>query len=106
MVLMAGTDLPSRAIQKQIASAIDLVVQTERLRGGARRIVSISEITGLQNDEPHYQELFQFKQTGVDGDGRATGYHTATGRRSVHLEHFSERGEQVADSIFEPRGAS
>jgi pilus assembly protein CpaF len=102
MVLMAGTDLPSRAIQKQIASAIDLIVQAERLRGGARRIVSIAEITGLENGEPRYQEIFQFKQTGVDTEGRATGYHTATGARSVHLQHFVERGEQIPDSIFEP----
>jgi pilus assembly protein CpaF len=102
MVLMAGTDLPSRAIQKQIASAIDLIVQTERLRGGARRIVSIAEITGLENDEPRYQELFQFRQTGVDPEGRATGYHTASGRKSVHLQHFAERGEVVSESMFEP----
>src|SRR5207248_2762580 len=101
MVLMAGTDLPSRAIQKQIASAIDVVVQAERLRGGTRKIVSIAEITGLENGEPRYQEIFQFKQTGVDDDGRATGYHTASGRQSVHLEHFAERGERLPDSIFE-----
>src|SRR5205085_10855923 len=52
MDLMAGTDLPSRAIQKQIASAIDLVVQAERPRGGARQVVSIAELTGLENGEP------------------------------------------------------
>jgi pilus assembly protein CpaF len=101
MVLMAGTDLPARAIQKQIASAIDIVVQAERLRGGARKIVSIAEITGLENGEPRYQEIFQFKQTGVDEEGSATGYHTALGQRSVHLEHFSDRGEHVPEAMFE-----
>ena len=101
MVLMAGTDLPSRAIQKQIASAIDIVVQAERLRGGTRKIVSICEITGLEDGEPRYQELFQFKQTGVDDEGRATGYHIASGRRSVHLQHFVERGEHLPDAMFE-----
>jgi pilus assembly protein CpaF len=104
MVLMAGADLPSRAIQKQIASAIDIVVQAERLRGGTRKIVSISEITGLADGEPQYQELFQFKQTGVDDEGRATGYHDATGKRSVHLQHFVERGEHLPDSMFERAG--
>ena len=103
MVLMAGTDLPSRAIQKQIASAIDLIVQAERLRGGARRIVSIAEITGLENGEPRYQTIFEFKQTGVDEEGRATGYHTATGLRSVHLDHFVERGERLPEAMFTPR---
>jgi pilus assembly protein CpaF len=102
MVLMAGTDLPSRAIQKQIASAIDIVVQAERLRGGTRKIVSIAEITGIEDGEPRYQEIFQFKQTGVDGEGRATGYHDACGKRSVHLQHFEERGEHVPDAMFEP----
>jgi pilus assembly protein CpaF len=102
MVLMAGTDLPSRAIQKQIASAIDIIVQAERLRGGTRKIVSIAEITGLEDGEPRYQELFQFKQTGVDDEGRATGYHDPCGNRSVHLQHFEERGEHVPVEIFEP----
>jgi pilus assembly protein CpaF len=102
MVLMAGTDLPSRAIQKQIASAIDLVVQAERLRGGARKIVSIAEITGLDAGEPRYQQLFEFKQTGVDEEGRATGYHTASGAVSVHLDHFAERGARLPESLFTP----
>ena len=103
MVLMAGTDLPSRAIQKQIASAIDLIVQAERLRGGARKIVSIAEITGLEGGEPRYQQLFEFKQTGVDEDGRATGYHSATGLTSVHLDHFAERGARLPEGIFTPQ---
>jgi len=105
MVLMAGTDLPSRAIQKQIASAIDIVVQAERLRGGTRKIVSIAEITGLEDGEPRYQELFQFKQTGVDDEGRATGYHDASGNQSVHLQHFVERGEHLPDKMFESAGS-
>jgi pilus assembly protein CpaF len=100
MVLMAGTDLPSRAIQKQIASAIDIVVQAERLRGGTRKIVCIAEVTGLEDGEPRYQDLFQFKQTGVDDEGRATGYHVASGKRSVHLQHFVERGENLPDAMF------
>jgi pilus assembly protein CpaF len=103
MVLMAGTDLPSRAIQKQIASAIDVIVQAERLRGGTRKIVSIAEITGIEDGEPRFQELFQFKQTGVDDEGRATGYHDACGNRSVHLQHFEERGEHLSVAMFEPR---
>jgi pilus assembly protein CpaF len=104
MVLMAGTDLPTRAIQKQIASAVDVVVQTQRVRGGRRKIVSIAEVTGLENGETAFHEIFQFRQTGVDEDGNATGFHTPTGNRSVHLQHFAERGETLDESMFEPAG--
>src|SRR5690242_16142508 len=102
MVLMAGADLPARAIQKQIASAVDVVVQAERVRGGARKIVSIAEVTGLENGETQFHELFRFKQTGVDPDGNATGFHSATGTRSVHVDHFEQRGERLSSSLFEP----
>src|SRR5438477_500896 len=102
MVLMGGADLPARAIQKQIASAIDLVVQVERVRGGQRKIVSVVEITGLTNGEMEYQELFQFRQSGVDHEGNAIGAHVPTGHLSKHMDHFVERGESVGPSIFEP----
>ncbi|TMC54023.1 MAG: CpaF family protein [Chloroflexi bacterium] len=102
MVLMGGADLPARAVQKQIASAIDLVVQVERVRGGQRKIVSVVEITGLTNGEMEYQELFQFRQSGVDHEGNATGAHVPTGHLSKHMDRFVERGESVGPSIFEP----
>jgi len=105
MVLMGGAELPARAIQKQIASAIDIIVQAERVRGGARKIVSIAEVTGLANGETQFHELFQFRQTGVDTDGNAHGYHTATGNRSIHIDHFVERGESLPLEIFEPSGS-
>src|SRR5712691_5381182 len=102
MVLMAGTDLPSRAIQKQIGSAIDVVIQTQRVRGGARKIVSVCEVTGLTNGETQTHELFQFRQTGVDEEGNVQGFHSATGNRSVHMDHFAERGETLPGTIFDP----
>ena len=101
MVLMAGADLPGRAIQKQIASAIDIVLQVERVRGGARKIVSIVEVTGLENGETQVQELFHFKQTSIDNEGNAVGLHTATGNRSIHLDRFAERGETLSEGVFE-----
>jgi pilus assembly protein CpaF len=102
MVLMAGTDLPSRAIQKQISSAIDVIVQAQRVRGGARKIVSICEVTGLVNGETQSHELFQFRPLGVDEDGNVHGVHTATGNSSVHMDHFAERGEVLPLRMFEP----
>ncbi len=102
MVLMAGTDLPARAIQKQIASAIDVIVQLERVQGGARKIVSIAEVTGLSAGETQVENLFEFRQTGVDTDGNAQGYHTATGTRPLRAHRFVERGERLPDELFEP----
>ncbi len=103
MVLMVGADLPARAIQKQISSAIDLVVHAARVRGGARKIVGIGEITGLVNNETQIQELFQYRQTGVDAEGNAVGFHTPTGTPSIHLGRFAERGESLPPGLFEPR---
>jgi pilus assembly protein CpaF len=102
MVLMAGTDLPARAIQKQIASAIDVIVQTQRVRGGARKIVSIAEITGLADVEFEWREVFVYRQVGLDEDGSAVGYHTATGVGSAFVDRFSASGQALPAGLFEP----
>ena len=102
LVLLAGTELPSRAIRGQIASAINVVVQTERLRGGSRKIVSVAEVLGLENGEIAMQEVFAFNQVAVTPDGRAVGYHTATGARSTFDAHFKSEGINLPGSMFEP----
>ena len=102
LVLLAGTELPSRAIRTQIASAINVVVQTERLRGGARKVVSVAEVLGLKDGEIALQELFAFRQVGISTDGRAVGYHTATGARSAFLAHFHSDGVEMPDEMFVP----
>jgi len=102
LVLLAGTELPSRAIRSQIASAVNVVVQTERLRGGARKVVSVAEVTGITDGEIQMQELFVFAQTGVTADGMAVGYHTATGVKSAFLKHFRSNGVDLPDSMFQP----
>jgi pilus assembly protein CpaF len=102
LVLLAGTELPSRAIRSQIASAVNVVVQTERLRGGARKVVSVAEVTGIVEGEITMQELFVFNQTGVTADGRAVGFHTATGVRSTFLKHFRSNSVELPDSMFQP----
>ena len=89
LVLLAGTELPSRAIRSQITSAVNVIVQTERLRGGSRKVVSIAEVIGLVEGEISLQEIFDFHQVGVTPDGRAVGFHTATGTRSIFHEHFA-----------------
>jgi len=100
MVLMAGTDLPARAIQKQIASTIDVIVQTQRVRGGSRKITSITEITGLADGEFQHQEVFRYRQVGLDDDGSAVGHHTATGVPTMYLERFASVGESLPGSLF------
>jgi pilus assembly protein CpaF len=102
LVLLAGTELPSRAIRTQIASAVNVVVQTERLRGGSRKVVSVAEVTGLKDGEVGLQELFAFRQVGVSLDGRAVGFHTATGARSAFAHHFRSNGVELDDAMFAP----
>jgi pilus assembly protein CpaF len=104
LVLMSGTDLPSRAIREQIASAVHIVVQQQRLRGGGRRIVSVSEVIGFDevSGGVQLQELFAFNQIGVSAEGKAIGYHTATGMLPRRLERFQKSGEELPSSLFDP----
>ncbi len=102
LVLMAGADLPSRAIREQMASAVHIIVQQQRLRGGPRKVVSIAEITGIETGDIKFQEIFVFKQIGVNEAGKAIGYHTATGIRPMRLDHLKASGEEVPDEIFNP----
>ncbi len=101
LVLMAGTDLPSRAIREQIASAINVVVQQARLRDGTRRIVAISEVVGFDGERLQLREIFAYTQRGVDEDGRVLGEHRAVARPRV-LEHLAAVGEPVDPALFEP----
>jgi pilus assembly protein CpaF len=103
LVLLAGTELPSRAIRSQIMSAVNVIVQTERLRGGSRKVVSVAEVMGMVDGEIALQEVFVFRQVGVTPDGRAVGYHTATGAKSIFLEHFLSNGVQMPESMFAPK---
>jgi pilus assembly protein CpaF len=102
LVLLAGTELPSRAIRSQITSAVNVIVQTARLRGGARKVISVAEVIGLVDGEIAIQEIFAFHQVGVTPDGRAVGYHTATGVQSTFKQHFLSNGVQMPDSMFAP----
>src|SRR5206468_1862158 len=88
--------------REQMASAVHLIVQQQRLRGGPRKIVSIAEVIGIEGGEVQYQEIFKFVQTGVSEKGKAIGYHTATGIRPMRLDHMKASGEEVPDHIFEP----
>lgn len=100
MVLMSGMELPLRAIRSQIASAVDIVVQIARLRDGSRKIINISEITGMEGDIITMQDLFRFEQQGIDGDGRLRGEFVTTGLRPMCSEKLELNGIHLPMDLF------
>jgi pilus assembly protein CpaF len=106
MVLMAGADLPSRAIREQIASAINLIVHQSRLRDGTRRITNITEVLGFKQDRVELQDIFVFKQTGVDEDGNVLGTLMPTGVVPQCMERLIAFGEGVGPAMFDPPRAA
>jgi pilus assembly protein CpaF len=105
LVLMAGMDLPSRAIREQIASAINIIVQQSRLRDGTRKVTYISEITGIEGDQISIQDIFVYKQSGYE-DGKVSGALTATGIIPRCMELLVATGQQVPVSHFDPQPGS
>jgi pilus assembly protein CpaF len=99
MVLMAGTDLPHRAIREQIAMAIDLIVQTARMRDGSRKIVSLTEVQGLEGEVITTTELFKFEHYGMEG-GKIVGRLVPTGIRPRFIDRLEEAGIRLPPSIF------
>ena len=100
MVLMAGMDLPIRAIREQIASAIDLIIHQSRLRDGSRRITHITEVQNMEGDVIVLQDLFYFKQTGVDEDGRVIGEFRSTGMRPKFIDRLEVSGYKLPVEVF------
>ncbi len=103
MVGMAGFDLPLWVIRRQIASAVNLVVQVSRIAGGARKVVKVSEVTGTEGDTFAMQDLFVFRQTGVDADRRAQGCFHATGLRPHCMERLEAHGQGLSMDLFRKR---
>ncbi len=103
MVGMAGFDLPDRTIRRQIAAAIQIVVQVSRLVGGARKIVKISEITGMEGDVISMHDIFEFRQFGLDENRCAVGEFAATGIRPHCLDRLDSAGVHVPVELFERR---
>jgi septum site-determining protein MinD len=103
MILMSGIELPVRVIREMISSAVDIIIHTARLSDGSRKVMAISEITGMK-DELHINlnDIFVFKQTGVDPKGKVQGYFTATGYLPSFLNEIRIRGIQISDDIFKP----
>lgn len=103
MVLMAGMDLPVRAIREQVASALDLIVHIHRLRDGTRRITHVTEVVGMEGDVITLQDLMLFDYgMGIDEDGKYLGYLKATGIRPAFSEHLENYGIHLPAELFHP----
>ncbi|HEY8677386.1 MAG TPA: CpaF family protein [Candidatus Dormibacteraeota bacterium] len=105
LVLMAGMELPSRAIREQIASAVNIIIQQNRMRDGSRKITYISELTGIEGDQISLQDIFVYKQTGFE-NGKVAGMHTATGAVPKVLELLESTGNVVPLNYFDPAQGS
>ena len=103
MVMMAGFEMPVKAIRTQIAGAVDVLIQANRLQGGPRRITSITEIVGMENDTIVMQEIYGFKQMGVDGDGKAHGEFRCSGVRPTFMDRLEASGVKLPASAFRER---
>jgi pilus assembly protein CpaF len=99
MALMAGMELPVRAIREQIASAIDLVIHQERLRDGTRKVVNVTEVTGMEGDIITMTDLFVFEQTSIE-DGKVIGRLRPTGLRPKFMDKIEASGIHLPASIF------
>ena len=102
MVMMSGMELPSRAIREQIASAVDIIIHETRFADGTRKVVSITEVTGLEGSQIVMQELFAFTPTGVDSNGRVAGRFAPTGAVPTWFDTLRGRGLSLDARIFDP----
>lgn len=101
MVSMAGFDLPVSTIRQQFASAVNVIVQASRLKGGRRRVMSISEVLGMEGEMVTMQEIFKYDQEGVREDGNAYGTFWSTGIRPTFMERLESSGVGVSPDIFD-----
>jgi len=105
MIAMAGIEMPIKAVRSQIASAVNLIVQASRLQDGSRRMVSITEVTGMEGEVISMQEIFRYQRVGLTPDNKIIGHFTATGVRSHFSERFRMWGYDLPATIFEPFAA-
>jgi pilus assembly protein CpaF len=103
MVSMANLNIPERAVRHQIASAIHAVVQIARLSDGTRKVISVSEVTGMDNESIAMQDIFVFDRRGMDENGKVRGVFRATGIRPVFAERLANSGARLRPALFEAK---
>ena len=104
MVSMANLNIPERAVRQQIASAVHAVVQIARLSDGTRKVITVSEVTGMENEAIAMQDIFVFERTGIDQNGRVRGAFRATGTRPRFAERLATSGASLRPALFQSRG--
>ncbi|MCA9234250.1 MAG: CpaF family protein [Planctomycetales bacterium] len=103
MIMMSGFEMPVRAMRTQIASAVDLIVQVNRLSGGPRKVTAITEILGMEQDTIVMQDVFKYEQDGIDENGRARGRFISTGIRPTFMPRLEAHGVRLPASAFRER---
>jgi pilus assembly protein CpaF len=103
MVSMANLNIPERAVRQQIASAVHAVIQIARLSDGTRKVITISEITGMDNDSIGMQDIFSFDRNGIDENGKVRGTFRATGVRPHFAERLASAGARLRPSLFDSK---
>jgi pilus assembly protein CpaF len=103
LVMMAGYDLPIKAIRQQLSSAVNVIIQANRLQGGPRRVTHITEITGMEQDTVVMQDIYKFNQSGIGEDGRAKGHFECTGVRPSFMHRLESSGVRLPASTFRQR---
>jgi pilus assembly protein CpaF len=103
MIMMGGFEMPVKAMRQQIASAVDLIIQANRLQGGPRKLTSITEVCNMEQDVIIMQDIFKFKQLGIDQNGRAFGQFESTGVRPTFVGRLEAKGIKLPSNLFQER---
>ena len=103
MVMMSGFEMPIKAMRQQVASSVDIIIQANRLQGGPRKVTSITEIVGMEQDIIVMQEVFRFRQLGIDQNGRAFGQFECTGVRPTFVPKLEAAGIKLPSNLFQER---
>jgi pilus assembly protein CpaF len=103
MIMMAGFELPIKAMRQQIASAVHILIQANRLQGGVRRVTHITEVCGMEQDTVVMQDIYRYVQEGIDETGRARGRFEATGIRPTFMSKLEAAGVRLPSSAFKQR---
>jgi len=100
MMLLSGVSIPQRAMRQQIAAALNIIVHVARLSDGTRKVMKISEISGMEGEMVMMQDLFEFKRTGIGSGGEVLGRFRATGIRSTYSERLEAAGYNLEAKLF------
>jgi pilus assembly protein CpaF len=103
MIMMAGMELPIKAMRQQISSAVDLIIQANRLQGGPRKVTSLTEVMNMEQDVIIMQDVFRYRQLGIDQNGRAYGQFEATGVRPSFVARLESAGIKLPTNLFQER---